>query len=122
MNCKNCKHWRRGGSLVHEHGKFGMNPDFVGEIVGATSDKSAVVCMIDAKSKTGLCLHPALGSDYVDDWLNRKLPEERTDGVFAGCDENRGVLATGEDFGCVHFQHNASDEPMRSPSDGSTAD
>jgi hypothetical protein len=56
-------------------------------------------------------VHPSLGSDYVDDWLGRKLPEERTDGVYAGCDENRGHLNTGEDFGCVHFQHNGSDQP-----------
>ena len=114
MNCKNCKHWRRGGSLVREHGRFGLNPDYTGEIVGKTSDKQNVVCMADAKAKTGLCLHPALGSDYVDGWLNRKLPEDRIDGVFAGCGENRGHLATGEDFGCVHFQHNTRDDRRRS--------
>ena len=107
MNCQNCTYWHRGGLLGYEHGRFGRNPDFVGEVVGATSDKSAVVCMTDDKSKMGLCLHPALGSDYTDNWLNRKLSEERTDGVFAGCDESRGSLMTGEDFGCVHFQHNA---------------
>lgn len=76
-----------------------------GEIVGKNRQYS-VVCLLDSKSKMGLCLHPSLGSDYVDDWLSRKMPEKRTDGVYAGCDENRASLNTGEDFGCVHFQHN----------------
>jgi hypothetical protein len=101
--CESCKYWRRGGVLVHQCGKFGLNPSFIGEIVGSTSDKHPVVCLQDEKSQMGLCLHPALGSDYVSGWLGRSADGDRTDGVFAGCDENRGHLTTGARFGCIHF-------------------
>lgn len=84
MTCKTCKHWYRGGEFVH-----------------APEGRALNVC---DDSRTGLCLHPSMGSDYVDDWMQRKPPQERTDGIYAGCDEGRGHVVMGEDFGCIHFQ------------------
>jgi hypothetical protein len=106
MNCKNCKHWRRGGCLVYENGRLGLNPTYTGEIVGSDGDGRSIVCLIAQHAKIGLCLHPSIGSDCVDSWLNRSIPDDRIDGVFAGCDENRGYLAVGENFGCIHFLPN----------------
>jgi len=103
MNCKDCKHWRRGGRFVHEKGIFGLNPDFVGEVVLETKKGPNIVCMVDPKAKTGLCLHPSMGSDYVDSWMERNSGLAPKDGVFASSDDERGDLTAGEDFGCIHF-------------------
>lgn len=101
--CKNCKFWRRGGSLNHEHGIFGNRPDVTGEIIIAKGSRGVpIVCSTDSKSEFGICLHPSIGSDYTNGWLGRE--DRMTDGVYAGCDEERAGLEVGQDFGCIHFQ------------------
>ena len=88
---------------MYERGRYGRNPEYVGEVVGATSGGRTIICRIDPEEKSGLCLHPALSSDGTDSWLNRESRGTRSDGVHASCDDYRATLETGEDFGCVHF-------------------
>ena len=62
-------------------------------------------CTTKPDAVDGLCLHPAMGSDYIWDWRSvRPGTRSRTDGVFATSDDDRGDLIVGEDFGCIHFQ------------------
>lgn len=54
------------------------------------------------KTDYGICLNEKISSDYVDDWMKRKV-EKTTDGIYSTCDEGRGHLEVGKDFGCIHW-------------------
>jgi hypothetical protein len=84
MNCKNCKHFTYGH---FEH---------------YLPDASKIVK--SGNEKTGMCLHPKINSDYVESWTGRDHAEDIMDGLYADCDENRGHLHVGPDFGCIHFE------------------
>ena len=97
MNCKTCKHFARGGEYRRKYW-------------GGTLDTRLVT---DEAAKTGLCLHLAVRCDYVDGWDGRVVDGEEPsprdaphDGVYASCDESRGMLCVGEDFGCIHHSSN----------------
>lgn len=56
-------------------------------------------------SDTGYCFNAFIASDFVDDWLKRDQSKERLKaGVYASCDEYRGELTVGKNFGCIHFE------------------
>jgi hypothetical protein len=82
MNCKDCKHFARGGIFQHKE------PNLI----------------LDETKHNGLCLNQKVASDHVDGWLSRETLPYQTDGIYAGCDENRGYLLVGENFGCIHFE------------------
>lgn len=65
-----------------------------------------IVCVTDGTAKYGLCLHGAISSDYTDEWLGRAPDNDRPDGLRASDDEQRSMLSTGPDFGCIHFEIN----------------
>lgn len=91
MNCKDCKHFARGGSFDHTNSVFDQ---------AAGRDLT-----LDPSSKTGFCLHPLMYSDHVNGWMGRPYPESPIiNGVEASCDEQRGDLVVGEMFGCIHFE------------------
>ena len=90
--------------MAHKQGLFGLNPDYDGEDMGTEHMGRRIVCMTEPDLKVGLCLHPALSSDYLDGWLNRTGETDLVDGAVARSDDDRGSLAVGEDFGCIHFQ------------------
>lgn len=93
--CKDCNHWRRGGSFSH-HPSPGSE--------SMEKENGAVIhCTTKPDATHGLCLHPVMGSDYIWDWRRTRLGLPST-GVFATSDEERGDLLVGEDFGCIHFQ------------------
>jgi hypothetical protein len=52
----------------------------------------------------GICLHPLVVSDYVENWLGREPACEVANGLVATCDEQRASLKTGESFGCIHHE------------------
>lgn len=82
MNCKNCKHFSKG---YFQHSEIGP-------------------IIVWQDSKFGMCLCEKVTSDNINDWLGREPKEQSIDGLYAGCDENRGSLSVGEDFGCIHFE------------------
>lgn len=86
MTCKECKYWNRGGYFEHDK-----------------VDWDKHILKTDETSQFGLCLHEKISSDYVVGWLKRS-GEKFTDGIWADCDENRGAVETGQDFGCIHFE------------------
>lgn len=47
----------------------------------------------------GRCFNPALISD-----VTANVGECPINGLYATCDEGRGELEVGEDFGCIHFE------------------
>lgn len=50
----------------------------------------------------GRCSHSKIVDDlYVDPPKDRIFP---SDGIYATCDEGRGELQVGKDFGCIHFE------------------
>lgn len=49
--------------------------------------------------KWGECNHPAMLDDDT-----KEADEAPIDGVYATCDEYRGQLFVGEEFGCIHFK------------------
>jgi hypothetical protein len=53
--------------------------------------------------KDGICLHPKVGSDYKNGWMGLDIDLPK-DGIYASCDEERGELYVGENFGCIHFE------------------
>ena len=96
--CKSCKHWRRGGAFTSHRPGYGASTSF--ETIGA-----GVFITTDPKALFGICLHPSVVSDYTSSWLKRKIRHnEPQDGVHAICDEERGDLAVGQDFGCIHHE------------------
>lgn len=53
----------------------------------------------------GVCINPKVSSDgTVGWWHGGKYPERTPDSIFADCDENRGHLDIGPEFGCVHWE------------------
>lgn len=81
--CKDCHFYDRGVFVMRNH----------------------VVELDQRNDGAGICLHPSMRSDYVHDWLARdKSAEPPKDGVHATCDEGRGELQVGEDFGCIHWE------------------
>lgn len=85
MNCRNCKHFGQG---VFRHGANGPVIEPVPNM------------------QWGVCLHPKVASEYVIDWLHReKQSEPVSDGLLASCDEGRGDIQVGPNFGCIHFEH-----------------
>lgn len=100
--CDCCKFWRRGGYFDR------VPKDSDQEIVLRDPPDGPFnphhIAVMTGESVMGLCLHPSIGSDYSEGWLKRGLTSERPDGVFAGCDESRGCLETGERFGCIHHR------------------
>lgn len=49
----------------------------------------------------GYCDHPKIVDDLGIPGKDTSMP---TDGIYATCDEQRGELQVGEDFGCRHFE------------------
>lgn len=50
----------------------------------------------------GRCNHNKIVDDlYVEPQKDNSLP---IDGIYATCDEGRGELQVGENFGCIHFE------------------
>lgn len=86
--CLNCKHFANGH---FEHNESVFHPEKGCRIVESDN------------ADFGVCLHEKIGSDYVDDWLDRSSCDH-IDGMRATCDEGRGHLMVGKDFGCVHFE------------------
>lgn len=80
--CANCKFFRMGWFKHTENG-------FVIEEVDDVED--------------GMCLHPKIGSDTKDSWLKTNTETPPIDGIYASCDEERGHLHVGKNFGCIHF-------------------
>ena len=56
------------------------------------------------KPGRGICLNPKVTSDYSSDWLKQNVNGCPVDGAYASCDENRGDLEVGEQFGCIHWE------------------
>ena len=98
MRCKTCKHFARGG-------EYRRPCD-----IGGDHKRIPARLVTDETAKTGLCLHPAMRSDYVEDWtvgIDWEKDHERAapvNGVCASCDEMRGFLSVGEDFGCIYHE------------------
>jgi Rad3-related DNA helicase len=51
----------------------------------------------------GVCTNPKIFSDYVNDHEGREYKVMSIDGINSTCDEERGELIIGKDFGCIHF-------------------
>lgn len=62
------------------------------------------VVVIPEDGDFGRCVNVKVGSDYVEGWIRGDAYAPRTtDSIFADCDENRGDLSVGKDFGCIHW-------------------
>lgn len=73
MNCKNCIHF----NPFTDHATYGYPIGY------------------------GRCGHSKIVDDLaVYPKKDNTMPK---DGVYATCDESRGELQVGEDFGCIHF-------------------
>jgi hypothetical protein len=92
MHCKTCKHFARGGEYRWHRCDDGLKQ----------------VVEIDPSARTGLCLHSAMQCDYVASWTTHLADDQELecthDGICASCDEGRGTLCVGEDFGCIHHE------------------
>lgn len=81
--CANCKFFTNG---FFEH-----DPE-IGFTIQVTDDP-----------KDGMCLNPKIGSDNTRGWLKHSDDTHPEDGIYASCDEERGDLYVGKNFGCIHF-------------------
>ena len=52
-------------------------------------------------------------SDYIEGWQGKDEPDDvcPVDGVYASCDEWRGSLTVGQDFGCIHWDGGQAASP-----------
>lgn len=88
MRCASCKYFSTGN--------FTHNTDVFHSEDGCRIENDV------AEKDYGICLNEKVSSDYVDDWMKRKV-DKSSDGIYATCDEGRGHLEVGKDFGCVHW-------------------
>jgi hypothetical protein len=82
MNCIYCKYFVLGGRYDPNKG-----------------------LLHDASLNHGLCLNHKIKSDYVEGWEDRKTDGSVPDGgIYASCDEDRGILHVHKNFGCIQFE------------------
>lgn len=79
--CKNCAHFLRGGKFKHD-----------------------VTIVENNEADFGFCLNKKVCSDFVSGWAHNDEVYSENDGVYATCDEWRGELRIGINFGCIHFK------------------
>lgn len=102
MRCKDCKWFARGGSF--EDMEWIKNS-------GCKTHPLSDITVIDEKSANGICLNLKVTSDFDMDWIHGSNYHEMiekmkygNDYLFSTCDESRGEIEIGENFGCIHFE------------------
>lgn len=90
MRCANCKFFKMG---YFEHNISVFQPEG-----GCHLEESD-------NPELGICLHEKIVSDYKDGWLKTNTKTPPDDGIYATCDEGRGHLIVGKNFGCIHFEY-----------------
>jgi molybdopterin-guanine dinucleotide biosynthesis protein A len=63
-----------------------------------TCKKCVFYTKSESQMKRGFCSCPVVCDDTGDCY------EAPINGIYATCDECRGELWVGEDFGCIHFE------------------
>lgn len=86
MRCKNCKFFRLGSFI-----------EKISEDITA-----GVLVSGKGKNEYGHCLNEKIGSDFLSSFIKKELKIE-PDGIYASCDEDRGMLEVGKEFGCIHW-------------------